>query len=580
MVDLTDRDFFTSFIGSFWTRIFSDAGFVNGVSSASVSEIAQSYQSLVEAIQRLSIDSIKGESIKLLYPIVFRRSNFSEGPDKLKYGGGEVFGPQPEVGEFRGGVTFVYGGLERRSGNFYIGLDNAVVDIGSSIINGLVNPSVVMTRGIDFTFKDGIVTFKDDPFLNPLISQRHIFSDSLGEDDEIVLWTSGAKLNKGEFDDQFGFASVGIASDSPSYLEITKSSLKVISGGPSLSLIDHFVAALLGLPCIRSNQETVLSISSFSGYQIVATDLEIYKINPALELRVEISPGEVLEFGHPLTTGSLIFDPKSNPSWWSSIDGLVLSETFFNVNFSSALGFVNVNSLVELSAPEKSTDGQEWRSAKFFIAGRKQDVDLFWEKSREFGLKNGTTSGNLIYKYLGIVDEDGEADFSRSAIINPLGFMAENIFNSGSIVIRVKSESVASLEDFFRGAEILKKVTPPHLGLIIILDISINDEVLFQRIDGLGVEPTELDLSSTFDVIRGRVEEFPSEVEDLWTLVDDDGVVLTMCPEALSLDYSPTDHFRETISFEAAADNLTSYGVSTKVCDEFIESANIKICKP
>jgi hypothetical protein len=577
MTDLTDKDFFANFLGSFWTRIFADKGFTEGIASVSVSEIVQSYQSLVEAVNRLSIDSIRATSSNLFQPIIIRKSQFSTGPDVMKYGNGAVFGPQLAGGALREGVTFAYGGLERRTGNFYTGLEKEVVDIGESITNGLVAPSVTMIRGIDFTFSDGILTFRDDPFLNPLISSRSVFSESSGEDLEIVLWTSSER-NNAEFEDQFGFASAGVSLGSPNYFESTRSSLRAISGGPTISLIDHFIASLIGLPCIRSDKETVLSIATFGSWTIVATDLDVYKIDQSLELRDVVVEGTTLELGHPLTTGSVVFNHQENPSWWTAIEGLVLSETFFNIDFKSALGFMNTSSEVTLSSPEQSPDDTEWRSAKFFIAGQEGDVDLFWSKARSFGLSNGLPIGNAIYKYLGVVDENGDADFTKTVILNPLQFIAENVFNSGAIIVKVQSSTALSLENFFRGVGILEKIIPAYLGLIVIIDVSVNDEVFFQRADGQGAEPLEMDLASTRDVFRGSTESFPSDVSGLWTETSDDGEPLTKCPEAISMDWSP-DAGKETISFGSSSENALAYGASTKVCVEFIESANIITCK-
>lgn len=578
MADLTNQDFFVKFIGSFWSRILVDHRFSEGIAATSISELVRSYQSLIEAIERLSIDTIKPSVLSKNRPIVFRKSDFSNGPDRVKYAGGQVYGPQGYNEDFRGGAIFEYGGLERRSENFYIGLDDEVVEIGATITNGLLAPSVTLVKGVDFVTNDGIITFRTDPFLNPLITKRLVFSEGVGEEEEIVLWAINARSDNGEFEDQFGFASKGINSKSPNYFEITRSALRAMSGGPSMSLIDHFVASLIGLPCVMENEETVLSISSFRNLQIVATDLNIYKIHSTLEIRDEVVIGATLERGHPLTKGSQIFDSRQNPSWWSVLDGLVLSEVFFNQNFSAAIGFPNKNCVVELSDPEQSLNQEEWRSAKFFISGRQSDVDLFWKSSREFGLQSGIPSGNAIYRYLKIVDENDALDFTRTAIINPLAFIAENVFNSGAIIVKIQSSSLFSLEDFFRGSEILKDLIPPHLGLIIIIDVLANEEVRFQRDDGFGVEPITIEESSTRDILRLNPDNFPAATKALWQDVDSEGNPLTLCPEAFSIDLSP-DIGKETVSFGDEDENGVSYGEPTSVCEEFIESANIAICK-
>lgn len=579
MPDLSDPDFFARFIGSFWKRAMTDRNFIDGVAAASASEITRSYISLVNAIQKLSIETADVLVPIGTHPIIFRQSDFSNGPDYLKFGDGQKYGPQEAGGEFRSDAIFEYAGLERKSDNFYVGLKPGVSDVGMSLSNSLVSPTLTLVRGIDFVLKDGVVTFRENPFDNPLIHQMDVTSSSGQGEKEIVLWSSDASEKNGDFAKQFGFASGTINPLGENYQAATKASLLSMSGGPTMTLIDHLVAALVGLPCITSDHETILSVTDFKGMRIVATDLGVYKIHPSLSLRKNIQVGAVLERGHPLTTGTEVFDSKTNPSWWSGLEGLVFNETFFGLDLKSSIGFRNEPSVVELSGPEESVSGDEWRSAKFFIAGRKEDVDAFWKASREAGLKSQNPTGNAIYRHLGAVNEDGAPDFARTVIINPLELIASNIIGTGAIVIRIQLSSFFSLEDFFVGSELVRKAIPPHLGLIVIIDISTQESVFFQRQDDLAVEPQNIPLTSTWDLIRENLDDFPVDVRNLWTQRASDGTPLTVCPEAVSLDMSPGIS-SEVVSFGDKDENEVSYGAPTKPCEESIESAIIPVCKP
>jgi hypothetical protein len=579
MPDLTNKAMFARLLGSFWSRIMTDRKFVEGISAASAAEVVRSYMSLVNAINRLSINTIDDHIAIGNHPVAFRRSDFASGPDYLRFGGGQVFGAQVQGGEFRQGATFSYGGLERKSESFYIGLDGSIDDIGMVLTNGVMNPSVTLVRGIDFVVRDGIIVFRSDPFDNLLIPQRDVFSPESGVEKEIVLWSLNAQISDPGIENQFGFAAGTVSPASSNYPEITRASLLATSGGPTMAAIDHLVAALVGLPCIHSERETVLSIFSFGAMKIVATDLGVYKIHPSLSVRPEISEGAVLERGHPLTTGTQIFDSKTNESWWSQLDGLVLSEAFLNISLESSIGFPNKDYPVTLSAPEQSMDGREWRSARFFIAGRPSDVDLFWNTARTKGLESANPTGNSIYEHLGIITQSGEPDFSKEAVINPLEFVASNVFSSGVVVVRIQLTPFFSLEDFFAGSEILQALIPAHLGLIVIIDISVDEVVLFQRQDELGVEPATVPLANTWDLVRDGIENFPSSVKSLWTQKDGEGAPTTLCPEAISADVSP-DIGREAVSFGDKSENEVSYGAPIAACEESVESSIIPVCKP
>lgn len=582
MPDLTTTNYFEDFIGSFWSRVFTDRGLTDGVAAVSVQEILQNYQRFVETLERFSIFSAKPSVLELVRPIVFRRSQFSLGPDYLVEGGGQVFGPQPDGGKFRAGAVFAYGGLEKRAGNYYIGVDDQIVDVGPVIMNSLVNPSLVWTKGVDFILQDGVLVFKNDPFADGRIPKRHVFSDSVEEgEEEIVLWMTNVTFDRGEFSDQFGFIAPEIKPGDPNYFRGIKSCIEAVSAGPTISAIDNLLASLMGLPAVVNARETVESIVPFGENTIVGTDLNAYVIPPGFTLRAEVVVGATLEVGHPLTTATQVFDKNSRSEWWRQIDGMVLSEAFFGLELNAALGFENKVVPLELGDPETSPYPTGWRSATFHLAGKPADVEKFWARARQAGLDQDLPIGNAIYKQLGYVDGNGDPDFTKAVFVNPLEFLAQQLIGDSVIIAKVEVPESVSLQTLFHGMAILRRVVPPHLGLVILLNVPVSDEVSFYRTDPGGVSPTGLVLENTAKLLKLPVNGGNSLVDStnvqIWEAVDDLGLK-TPTPELLSMDYSP-DRNKETISFGDPAENADAYGGSVAACRETIESAQISVCK-
>jgi hypothetical protein len=579
MPDLSNSDYFREFLGSCWNHVYSGHKLAGGVAAFSSHAVLQQYQDMIDAVNRLSISTVTPTVTELTKPVIFRQSNFSTGPDKLVMGGGQVFGRQPEGTDFRAGDTFEFGGLERKSGRYYVGVDDSVVSIGPVIVNSLKEPSLVWIEGVDFILSDGVVAFKTNPFEDPRIPQRKVASDTSDEgESEIVLWMTGVQSNSGEFQQHFGFAAPKLNPGSSEYFEAVRVCMRVIADGPSLSAIDHLIASLLGLPCVRESREEVLSISSHNGLPLVVTDLGLYLVKEGFSVRPEVVPGAVLECGHPLSDGSEVFDRTSQRKWWIDLDGLLLGEAFFDPRIKSTLGFINSAYPVVLGEIE-DCDGEIGRSASFHLAGGAADVERFWEIAKENGTRLKSPFGNKIYTQAGAVGDDGKPDFELTVMINPLQFLAEQLIRDSVVVVQIKNASRLPMENLFQCAPLIKKLMPAWLGMIILVNVTVDDEVTFTSATDLDDATVTVDPVSTRTLLNVDLDNFPEELRSRWVEVDSEGNSLTLVPEACSVDRSP-DLAKETISFGDPSANVDSYGGSTLVCEEFIESTLTRTCMP
>ena len=579
MPDLTHPDYFAEFIGSFWNLVFAGNRLSGGVASFSASALLDQYQWLTEAVDRLSIDTIKPTTTQRFRPVIFRQSDFSVGPDLLTTSSGATIGPQPEGGKFLEGVTFTINGLEKRSGRYYVGVGDGVVSIGPVILNSLREPSLVWVEGVDFVFSNGVVAFKTNPFDDPRIPSRKVPSSSVPDgENEIVLWMTDVKSDNGEFSQQYGFAAPNLKPGTPEYFEGIKACMRAIAEGPTTSAIDHLIAAVLGLPCIREARETVLSVSNFGEDSLIATDLGVYLVKSAFPLRPGIAPGAVLEAGHPLSSASEVFDRTSNVQWWSDLDGLLLGDAFFDKRITSAMGFLNATYPVVLGPSTVSADGVDMRSASFYLAGEKKNTNLFWDITSENSTRAGRPFGNALYKQRGVTSEDGTPDFTKELLINPLQFLAETLIRDSVVVVRVKNSSALPMTNLFQVASLLRSLMPAWLGLIVVADIQVGDDFSFHLNDDPTNSISQLNPSSTVALVTAQESLLESGTRTLWEAMQPDGTPTSRVQEAVSVDRS-ADLAKETVSFGDPSANVTSYGQAFIVCEESVESHLTPLCK-
>ena len=562
MSDFSNKDAFLDFFGSFWNRFFPDQQVLGGVAAGDAHTIAQTYQDMVEQINATSLDTITPFHRELVHPIVLKKSAFSQGPDFLTFGNGAVFGQQPEGGKFRSGVTFQYGGLEQRSGLYYIGIPDRIKNVGRCIINGLIDPSVMLVRDADFILVDDTIVFKDDPFANPLIAQRAVAAeDGVGDDVEIVLWATNVDIDRKDLYRQYGFAVSNLQDSSEAYRVALRAIYHTFAGGPTLHMLDSFVAALAGLPLARRGNEKVLSIETFGTNTLVITDAEVYSFDQAtLDLRPEIQAGTVLWAGQPLTTATQVFDRTLQPNWWVPLSGLTIGRDWLVADITSALTFTNQVVPVELGITEVSGVGNSGRTGKFYLAGKPSDVEIFWKGVRARSLQEGRFLGDELYRRAGVVDGDGNPDFTQDLNVTPLEILANDLLADGVIPVRIEVSSLPQAQFLLQNLRILRDVVPAYLGLMILIDVSIEES--FPLVAAQSVLETEL--SPTRALILGDVDSLDNDLKALWMAVDVYGNPSAKILEALSVDISP-DIIRET--FNLPTD-----------CKETVQAAIQEIC--
>lgn len=545
MSDLTNPDVYFGFLSSFWALFFQDRDVVRGVAHADALSLQQEYQNFIEASANLAVSTIEPFHRELYVPIVLRKSTFSTGPDKLKIGGGEVFGAQPAGTKFREGTVFVYGGLEKRSGLYYVGVPKGLVGAGHVIVNRLMEPSVMMVRDSDFIFEDNIITFKEDPFANPLIPKRLMAGANGVAEEELVLWLVDGQFDQKRLFQQYGYLFSNRKISSEIYRRLVESLIKSYTDGPTLQVLEAVVATMAGQPVIREAVETVQGISVLNGKRIIITDASTYQVDETIELRLAVVVGAVLTAGTPLTTVAQVFDYTRSPDWWTTVPALAMGQDYIAADIGP-LGFVNRFSKVGLEPTLDLVDGTA-TPAQFFLMGSPDDITKFWDLARA-KTTAGKGLGDLMWTQAGKVDIDGAPDFTKDLYVNPLEFLVQNLIGRHTIVVKMKIDLVNRAESFLDTLGLLQNVIPSWCSLLVIFEVTVDDTYAFQNPS----EPalTELNLIATEDLIRGATENFTGATDAAWNDLDVNGDFVTKTPEALSDAYTPATII-ETLDLDA-----------------------------
>lgn len=569
MPDFTDPDVAFEYLSPFWTLMFKDSAAIHGLMHSNAQQLTQIYQNWLEAIGMLSVKTAAPFHKEQFLPMIIRRSRFSTGPDKVTYGSGTAFGPQPAGGTYRPGDVFVYGGLEHLSGLYYVSMPAGIESVGPFIYNRLTEPSVVLLQDSDFTVVDNVVAFREDPFENPLIPKRIVAGDSGTQDEEIVLWASEAQIDDQRLYLGFGFAFPAKRKSSEAYRLILETFYRIYADGPSPIAIDMVVAALAGLPVVKEEMEVVEQITTFQDRVLVITNASAYQLPAGVGVRAEIVVGTELLSGTPLAEATRVYEGGTGSNWWTKLPVLTLGKEYFALPIGG-LGFTN--KIVKV-VPSESFDDSGF-DATFELSGVPLDIQRFWDAASTAGAAQGRRFGTALWETNGLTI-DGAADPSQDLYLNPLQFVAETLMDRSVVVVKIDLSLIADKAFLIQNLRILHETCPVFFGLIILLEQSVADTFDLEPTGNVSIttlNPAEVPLLA---LLRGDPASFTGATKSRWTDVDAEGNLLTRVPEALSTAVSP-DILLDSADF--SDEDYYSTGVS--VANELITTSLQPVCKP
>lgn len=459
-----------SAIGSFWSQIFADRARFNTELDGSAELFLQAQLNFLETVatvSRFETPVFHKERWRIL---LLRESALLPSAGILKYGDGAVYGPQPGTGQ-----VFLYGVPSLEVFAFELP-DKTLAEVKAFISNRIIDPSVVLTQGVDFTIDRNLeaIIFSQDPFKNELFSKRPIY----GANNEIIDEEIALIIFEGNFDinlmfNHFGYAvDSAIIKSSQFYKDFINAFWNTFVRTPTLTDIRALLAAITGIPTVIENVETVEFLEKIGNQLQIITDKTVYKFKATVNPIVAV--GDVLEIGDELVDSVKIIE-LSGSDGLPDIQAISLGKEFLSGGFFSQLIFED--RVVELDFQGIDNDNRTF--VRFDLGGFPGDVDLFWDLAQARGKQLGKTLAELLDTRTNPpTDPSLPPEITQPGpehlplTINPLQFVIDNLLKNNMFIIKLKTvdtnPEALGLEFF----HVMRSAIPPHTTFIVAVEAS------------------------------------------------------------------------------------------------------------
>jgi len=129
--------------------------------------------------------------------------------------------------------------------------------VDAIITEKIQDAAVCLLNHIDFRVEDGLVIFREDPFLNTTVEQEEILLGGEVIDIQVTLWLNEARFDQSIPEEQFGYAIGLKLPTSQNYKDLINAFLDAVVSGTAKEQIERAISLLVGIPLILSDDETV-----------------------------------------------------------------------------------------------------------------------------------------------------------------------------------------------------------------------------------------------------------------------------------------------------------------------------------
>ncbi len=234
------------------------------------------------------------------------------------------------------------------------------------ITDAIVAPSVVWLEHYDYSYADGILELRVNPFEIPTIDKAPIKDDS-GQivDYSITLWFNNSKYDEEYIHTFWGNLVNLYAASSDEYRQLVCAVLDCLLLGTTTERLEKVLSLYYDAP-IAKEEETIETIIKQGANTLVITDKHVYRCNPCNRLLV--TEGQALRCADPLTDRCLLYYPTQIP-YNELVEKVTIPASYFKYDIQGDLAFINQDVPVEV------IDGQR----RFSIMGDAESVNMFWE---------------------------------------------------------------------------------------------------------------------------------------------------------------------------------------------------------
>jgi hypothetical protein len=473
--DLRRPESLVAMLGGFWASEYAGAGSVVRLHTATCGASEQLVIDLARVIASLSRFTVP----------VWRRENWSV----LELDPTQLTGVPQQFGE--GPFTFdpnqsQFGALEGVSVRYPA---RGLCDAGA-IVDRILSPRVVLTRGIDFTIDGEWIVFRENPYKDGR------FSTVVSKDgqEHPVLWIWRGAYDYRDIATQFGYVIGLQLASSQGYRDLVNAIFDALVQGSSRASLEFLFSAATGARLAQS-RTTVTDVARDRHGLLVITEDDVYRYgrgaSPLVAAGDSVVPGQPLAdtFSlHPLQPGAMPGD----------LQELTLGAGFFPPNLGiEELGFPN--QVVPLSV--RTYLGKT--RLEFPLKGRPQDVSSFFDELHRRGIDQDLSLANLLDVRQQPLDEPSAA--SLPTTINPLQFLVRNQLRGHAILGRIQVGSFGPDSLGFGFLSQARRILPPRSALLLVAQLpELSDSAMLDGEDGPSGRFAGNTLIAESDVIPGQ----------------------------------------------------------------------------
>lgn len=371
------------------------------------------------------------------------------------------------------------------------------------VMNRFTEPSLVYHKDSDFQLEPGAIVFRSNPFDDPRVAKRQVYSGGDVVDREALLW-----VFRGEFDwdtvyRQFGYVLGLRLKSSQSARDFLNAVYDALVIGTTRQQIYTAFSAMTGIPLVLGSKEIVKFIVMDETHRTVITDQQVYHFN--LSTTITVQQGDTLYAGDSMTDGLVIteFHHGITPA---DLPALVIGRNLTAACFHGDLIFENRDVPLEVI----TNDPSGFTKLKFGIGGFPLDVERFFDELHERGVAEALqpvdecadeelitypantceeetrqgrrgTLAHLLDRREVRTGEPTAASLPRT--INPLQFLVQNVLRNNAFMVRIKVGSRGSERIGLHNMRQIRKIIPPHTALLLVVELTaVAESVTVERV--------------------------------------------------------------------------------------------------
>lgn len=502
-------DTLCSWLGSLWKNLHRGTPMIRGLQAARGFRLTQMYLDILETMKLQDRNGAPVFHRELWHPIVVRASLRNKAQaNMLRMGGDDKkIGPQPPDSEYGEGTEFSMGKMANFKEFVTYPLSEDIAGGALTIVDNIVNPTVVLSRGdsADYQIRDGSIVFRKDedplgdnsPFDRmdiPGFDPEHPGKSDV----EAVLWASDVLFDRDYIANHVSYAMGAAAPSSDVSKRIVNSAWSATTSGFTPGLAKTLMAAMLNVPVVQNDKETVIDMSFLpDGSILVRTDCGEYTVSAKAKLRKEVFSGAVMHKGDLFDESLRIYpflnsdaDPGFSVPIEQDIPSIILPGAMLRARTEYGVYAMWGDSEVRRWESDP-VDANGNPHLYFDIGGTESDVEAFWRDIWDDAEKKGVSMADIL---------------QEGSMVSPARFLLRNLVGANTLFVVVDMSQIddgSMMRDpmFF---DMLSSVVPSAIRLFLVEHRGVGDDDIYDMGDGVEGESVAAALPRAVDVMSER----------------------------------------------------------------------------